>query len=492
MPSGGPKNYLAFDVGAESGRAVLARVTGEMIAIEEVHRFPNQPLQQSGSLHWDVKRLWADVRKALSKVDCELQGIGVDTWGVDYALLDEAGELVENPYHYRDSRTRGIPEEVFERVSKREIYSLTGIQFMPINTLYQLCAENKRTPEILGRAKRMVMMPDLLHYWMTGNAVCEFTNASTTQMVNATTRTWDSGLLERVGLPSSLPAPIVEPGTLVGKLLPNIGATRIAGTPVIAPATHDTGSAVAAIAAREGTAFISSGTWSLVGMEVDAPVASPDALQMNFSNEGGVNGTTRLLKNVMGLWMLRCCRECWSQSGNESDYEQLTQHAFGEPAFAHLVDPDDESFLAPENMCAAIDEFCVRTHQPKPATPARYTRTILESLALKYSRVIGELEHLTGERIEQIRIIGGGSKNRLLNQFTADATGRRVLAGPVEATALGNAAVQILATGAAASLKQVRAMIERSFPVEIFEPRDTDRWTKAAERFQHYRDTVYA
>jgi rhamnulokinase len=338
----------------------------------------------------------------------------------------------------------------------------------------------------------MVMMPDLLHYWMTGNAVCEFTNASTTQMVNASARTWDSGLLERVGLPSSLPAPIVEPGTLVGKLLPNVGAARIAGTPVIAPATHDTGSAVAAIAAREGTAFISSGTWSLVGMEVDAPVASPDALQMNFSNEGGVNGTTRLLKNVMGLWMLRCCRECWSRSGNGSDYEQLTQGASGEPAFAHLVDPDDGSFLAPENMCAAIDEFCTRTHQPKPVTPARYTRTILESLALKYSRVIGELEHLTGEHIEQIRIIGGGSKNRLLNQFTADATGRRVLAGPVEATALGNAAVQILATGAAASLKQVRAMIERSFPVEIFEPRDTDRWSKAAQRFQHYRETVYA
>lgn len=492
MPSGGPKNYLAFDIGAESGRAVLARLRGETIAIEEVHRFPNQPLQKSGSLHWDVKWLWDAIRKALSKVDCELQGVGVDTWGVDYALLDDAGELVENPYHYRDSRTRGIPEEVFEKVSKREIYSITGIQFMPINTLYQLFAEKKRTPEALSKAKRMVMMPDLLHYWMTGNAVCEFTNASTTQMVNAITRTWDSGLLEGVGLPSSLPAPIVEPGTLVGNLLPNVGTARIAGTPVIAPATHDTGSAVAAIAAREGTAFISSGTWSLVGIEVDAPVASPEALQMNFSNEGGVNGTTRLLKNVMGLWMLRCCRECWSQSGNESNYEQLTQCASGEPAFANLVDPDDESFLAPKNMCVAIDEFCTRTHQPKPVTPAGYTRTILESLALKYSRVIAELEQLTGDRIEQIRIIGGGSKNRLLNQFTADATGRRVLAGPVEATALGNAAVQILATGAAASLKQVRAMIERSFPVEIFEPRDTDRWTKAAERFQHYRDTVYA
>ncbi len=492
MPSGHSKNYLAFDIGAESGRAVLARLTGETIAIEEVHRFPNQPLQEPRSLRWDVKKLWQEVRTAFSKLDCGLEGVGVDTWGVDYALLDGAGELVEHPYHYRDSRTRGIREKVFKKVSKSDIYSITGIQFMAINTLYQLFAEKLQTPEVLSRAKRLVMIPDLFHYWMTGNAVCEFTNASTTQMVNAVSRTWDSLLLDRVGLPSSLRAPIIEPGTVVGKLLPNVGGAKMADTPVIAPATHDTGSAVAAIAAREGTAFISSGTWSLVGTEVDAPVLSADALQMNFSNEGGVTGTTRLLKNVMGLWMLRCCRECWSQSGNESDYEQLIQRASGEPAFAHLVDPNDESFLAPENMCVAIDEFCVRTHQPKPANPARYTRTILESLALKYRTVIGELEHLTGERIEQIRIIGGGSKNRLLNQFTADATSRRVLAGPVEATALGNAAVQILATNEVTSLKEVRAMIERSFPLEIFEPRDTDRWTKAAERFQHYRETVYA
>lgn len=492
MRSGRSKNYLAFDIGAESGRALLTRLTGETIAIEEVHRFPNRPLQETGSLRWDVKKLWQEIRMAFSKLDCGLEGVGVDTWGVDYALLDGAGELVERPHHYRDSRTRGIPEEVFKKVSKSDIYSITGIQFMAINTLYQLFAEKQQTPKVLSRAKRLVMIPDLFHYWMTGNAVCEFTNASTTQMVNAVSRTWDSLLLNRLGLPSSLPAPIIEPGNVVGKLLPNVGGAKMADTPVIAPATHDTGSAVAAIAAREGTAFISSGTWSLVGTEVDAPVLSADALQMNFSNEGGVTSTTRLLKNVMGLWMLRCCRECWSQSGNESDYEQLIRRASAEPAFAHLVDPNDESFLAPENMCVAIDEFCVRTHQPKPANPARYTRTILESLALKYQTVIGELEHLTGERIEQIRIIGGGSRNRLLNQFTANATGRRVLAGPIEATALGNAAVQILATNEVPSLKEVRAVIERSFPVEIFEPRDTDRWAKAAERFQHYRETVYA
>ena len=491
MPNGRSKNYLAFDIGAESGRAVLARVAGGTVAIEEVHRFPNQPIQESGSLRWDVKRLWDEIRTAFSKIHCELEGVGVDTWGVDYALLDGHGELVENPYHYRDSRTRGIPEEVFDRVSRREIYSITGVQFMPINTLYQLFSEKKRTPEVLSRAKRLVMIPDLFHYWMTGRAVCEFTNASTTQMVNAITRTWDSELLDRVELPSSLPVPIIEPGTVVGKMLSIAGAPKLADTPVIAPATHDTGSAVAAIAAREGTAFISSGTWSLVGTEVDAPVLSAHALQMNFSNEGGVNGTTRLLKNVMGLWMLRCCRESWSQSGNQHDYDQLIGQAAAEPAFAHLVDPDDESFLAPAEMCTAIDEFCTRTHQPEPATPGGYTRAILESLALKYRCVIEEVEHLTGERIEQIRVMGGGSRNRLLNQFTADATGRRVLAGPVEATALGNAAVQILATNEVTSLKEVRAMIERSFPLEIFEPRDSDRWTKAAKRFQQYRE-VYA
>lgn len=492
MPSADlSKNYLAFDIGAESGRAVVARLTGQTLAIEEIHRFPNRPLQRGGSTRWDVKRLWAEMRRALAMIDCRLDGIGVDTWGVDYALLDERGELVEDPYHYRDLRTRSISEEAFRKVSKDEIYSVTGIQFMSINTLYQLFAAKTRT-NVLGRAKRLVMIPDLFHYWMTGNAVCEFTNASTTQMVNAATRNWDTSLMERLGLPSSLPAPIVEPGTVLGKLLPDSGTPTLTGTSVIAPATHDTGSAVAAIAAREGTAFISSGTWSLVGTEVDAPVLSSEALRMNFSNEGGVNGTTRLLKNVMGLWMLRCCREAWSRAGKDSDYAHLMKLAEAEPAFSHFVDPDDESFLAPANMCAAIDEFCARTHQPKPASPARYTRAVLESLAMRYRQVIEELERVTHERIEQIRIFGGGSQNRLLNQFTADATGRPVLAGPVEATALGNAAVQILASAQTTSLREIRAMIERSFPVEIFKPRDSDRWVKAAERFQQYRDIVYA
>jgi rhamnulokinase len=494
MPSdNAAKSYLAFDIGAESGRAVLARLNSGTLQTEELHRFANKPVQHPGSLHWDVDRLWQEMRTALAQLgERRLEGIGVDTWGVDYALLGERGELLESPYHYRDLRTHGVMDEVFKLVPKEEIYSITGVQFLPFNTLYQLFATKLRNPRVLSAAWRMVMIPDLFHYWMTGKAVCEFTNATTTQMANAVTRTWAAGLLNRLGLPLGVAGRIVEPGTIIGTLLPEAAGTALAGTAVIAPASHDTGSAVAAISAREGTAFISSGTWSLVGTETDSPILSNDAMRLNFSNEGGVNGTTRLLKNVMGLWMLRCCRERWLAQGAEHDYSELMTLAAAEPAFRHLVDPDDESFLAPPDMCAAIDRFCTRTHQPCPGTPAAYARTILESLALTYRRVIQELGRVTNRQIEEIRIIGGGSKNQLLNQLTADATGKRVLAGPVEATALGNVAVQILATGEAASLQEVRAIIEGSFPMEAFEPRETEKWTKQAERLQQYSETVYA
>lgn len=494
MPNdNGGKSYCAFDIGAESGRAVLARLHSGTLQIEGVHRFANKPLQHSGSLHWDVGRLWQEMRTALSQLgQRRLEGIGVDTWGVDYALLSERGELLELPYHYRDSRTHGVMDEVFRVVPKKEIYSVTGIQFLPFNTLYQLFATKLTNPRILESAWRMVMIPDLFHYWMTGNAVCEFTNATTTQMANAVSRSWATGLVDRLGLPSAVLGPIVEPGSIIGPLLREAAGTALVGTAVIAPASHDTGSAVAAISAREGTAFISSGTWSLVGTETDSPVLSADAMGLNFSNEGGLNGTTRLLKNVMGLWMLRCCRERWAALGAQHDYHELMTLAGGEPAFRHLVNPDDESFLSPPDMCAAIDRFCARTHQPLPKTPAAYTRAVLESLALTYRRVIQELGRVTNRQIEQIRIIGGGAKNHLLNQLTADATGKRVLAGPVEATALGNVAAQILATGEAASLREVRTMIERSFPVEIFEPRATEKWAQQAERLQHYAETVYA
>jgi rhamnulokinase len=488
------KPYLAFDFGAESGRAVLARLHSGILTTEEIHRFRNEPVEYGGSLHWDVARLWFELRKALTCVErTEIAGIGVDAWGVDYALLGEHGQLLQNPYHYRDHRTEGVMDDVFRKVYKQDIYQATGIQFMPINTLYQLYAAQRDTPSIVAAATRLVTIPDLFNYWLTGNAVCEFTNATTTQFVDPVGRRWAIDLLQKLGLNSRILAPIVEPGSLVGTLLPSIAQnSSLRGTPIIAPACHDTGSAVAAITARDGTAFLSSGTWSLIGTELDSPVITPQALRLNFTNEGGVNGTTRLLKNVMGLWMLQGCRKGWSARGQHIEYGELIDIAGREPAFAHLVDPDDEAFLRPTDMLAAIDEFCRKTHQPKPATPGAYVRCVLESLALKYRLVLRSLEELSGKRIDQIRVIGGGSKNRLLNQFTADATGKKVLAGPIEATALGNIGIQILATGEASSLQDVRAIIDRSFSTEVFHPLGTDKWERHRERFEQYCEMTYA
>lgn len=486
--------YLAFDFGAQSGRAVLAHLQSGILTTEELHRFANEPVEYGGSLHWDMPRLWFEVRKALAQLgEVELAGIGVDAWGVDYGLLGERGELLQNPYHYRDGRTEGVMEQVFEKVPREEIYQATGIQFMPINTLYQLFAAQRQTPKLLAAAKHLLTIPDLFNYWLTGNAVCEFTNATTTQLVDPAKRTWVTGLMDRLELPASLPAQIVEPGSIVGRLLPDIaGISSLSGTTVIAPACHDTGSAVAAISARDGTAFLSSGTWSLLGIEVDAPVITPDTLRMNFTNEGGVNGTTRLLKNVMGLWMLQGYRQSLTGQGQCYEYRELMELAARETSFCHLVDPDDESFLRAPDMLAAIDQFCGRTHQPVPQRPGTYVRAVLESLAFKYRLVLRNLEYVSGRRIEQLHVIGGGSKNRLLNQLTADATGRCLLAGPAEATALGNIGVQILATGGATSLQEVRAIIDRSFPIEVFEPRETDKWDQHAERFEQYCGTVYA
>ena len=491
---GQQKSYLAFDFGAQSGRAVLAHLQSGILTTEEVHRFPNEPVEYGGALHWDMPRLWLEVRRALSRLgEVELAGIGVDAWGVDYALLGERGALLQNPYHYRDRRTEGIMEEVLRTIGKEQIYNATGIQFMPINTLYQLLAARRLTPQLLAAAKSLLTIPDLFNYWLTGNAVCEFTNATTTQMVDPVKHTWAVSLMRRLDLPASLPAPIVEPGTILGTLLPDIaGDSSLAGASVIAPACHDTGSAVAAISARDGTAFLSSGTWSLLGTELDSPVITSEALRMNFTNEGGVNGTTRLLKNVMGLWMLQGCRQSWTGQGRAYDFRELIELAIREPSFRCLVDPDDESFLRPANMLVAINRFCTRTHQPIPQEPGTYVRTVLESLAYKYRLVLRNLEHVSGKPIGQIRIIGGGSRNRLLNQLTADATGRKVLAGPAEATALGNLAMQILATGEASSLQEVRAIVDRSFPTEVFEPLETDKWNQHAERFEQYCGSIYA
>ena len=489
------KPYLAIDLGAESGRAILVHLQSGVLTTQEIRRFKNEPVEYGGSLHWDVPRLWWELCQAFSGLQqVQLAGIGVDAWGVDYALLGEKGELLQNPYHYRDARTAGVMREVFRKVPKEEIYWATGIQFMPINTLYQLFAVARETPSLLESARKLITIPDLFHYWLTGNAVCEFTIATTTQLVNPRTRTWAKELIEHLGLPMHIWSEIVEPGTYLGKLLPSIARdSALRDTPVIAPAAHDTGSAVAAISASEGTAFLSSGTWSLLGTEVDEPIVTPEALRLNFTNEGGVQGTTRLLKNVLGLWMLQCCTRNWSaQAGHRYDHSELMESAACQESFCSLVDPDHESFLRAVDMPGTIAQFCSRTQQPTPKSPAGYVRAILESLAFKYRLVLSSLEKLTGKRVERIRVIGGGAKNRLLNQLTADATAKTVLAGPAEATALGNVAMQILATGAATSLQEVRAIIDRSYPAEVFEPLDTESWNRQAERFEHYCEAMYA
>ena len=479
--------FLAFDLGAESGRAIVGRLRSGVLDIREIHRFPNEPVRQNGSLQWDILRLWYEIRKALDKAaGTGLESIGVDTWGCDYALVGEQGELVQNPYHYRDRRTDGVMDAVCERVTADEIYSVTGIQFLAFNTLFQLYAACQRTPRLIDAASTFLTVPDLFNYWLTGRLACEYTNATTTQFVDARTRSWATGLLTQLEIPTRLLPPIIEAGHVVGQLGADACAV-LAGTPVVAPACHDTGSAVASIEGGGARAFLSSGTWSLLGTEVPAPIITARSRELNFTNEGGVCGTTRLLKNIGGMWLLQACRRKWAAEGQDFGYDDLLTAA-QDPrhAFQALFDPDHGSFLHPPDMVSAIADYCRDTGQDEPDTPAAITRAILESLAFKYRYVIEAMGELTGQRIQEIQIVGGGSRNRLLNQYTADATGCTVLAGPIEATALGNIAMQMVGTGAVSSLAEARRIIERSFPVERFEPSNRERWDAHYPRFQEY------
>jgi rhamnulokinase len=485
--------YLAFDLGAESGRAVLGRLQADNLTIEELHRFANEPVQYNGELHWDMPRLYFEIQKglarAVSTAGPRLSGIGLDTWGVDYALLGENGALLENPFHYRDSRTSGMVERVCALVSREEIYHQTGIQFMEFNTLYQLYAGFQKTPKLYGLAEKLLMVPDLLNFWLTGGPSCEFTIATTTQFYNPRQQGWATELLQKLGLPTHFLLPLVQPGTVVGRLAAPLASETGAGAvPVIAPACHDTGSAFSAVPSAEESVFISSGTWSVMGAEVTQPVINPAALRLNFTNEGGVCGTFRLSKNVMGLWLLQGCRREWRSRGRDWSYGELVQLARAKPGWRSLVDPDHASFQRFASMPEAIARFCRMTEQPEPEDAAAYTRAILESLALKYRYVLEALEQLTGKAGKEIHIVGGGAKNQLLNQLTADATGCRVFAGPTEATALGNIGMQMLGTGAAGSLAEVREVIARSYPPEVYEPRETGKWQEVYKRFKEYCD----
>jgi rhamnulokinase len=480
-------HFLAFDLGAESGRAILGTLRGGVLGVREIHRFVNEPVRQNGSLQWDILHLWQEMRHALElNAGTRLESVGVDSWGVDYALIGERGNMLENPYHYRDRRTTGAMEAVFERVSRDRIYAVTGIQFLPINTIYQLYAACRATPSLVDAARALVTIPDLLNYWLTGELTAEYTVATTTQFIDARTRTWARRMLEEIGLPTRLLQRLVEPGTIIGALKPSVSST-CAGAPVVAPGCHDTASAVASVSAAGTIAFLSSGTWSLLGTEVDEPIITGRALELNFTNEGGVCGTTRLLKNIGGLWLLQSCRRHWRSQGHDLPYEELVAGAADEPlAFRSLIDPDYAPFLNPVNMPATIAAYCRMTGQPEPETPTAFARAILESLAFKYRSVLESLEELTGRRFDEIRIVGGGARNRLLKQWTADATGRAVSAGPAEATALGNISLQMIATGAVGSLSEARALIDRSFPVERFEPLAAEQWDAEYRRFQHY------
>lgn len=478
--------FIAIDLGAESGRCMAGSFDGDRIRLQEVKRFPNGPVRVAGHLHWDVLRLFEEIKgglRACAALGGEVAGIGLDSWGVDFALLDRHDALVGNPYHYRDRRTEGMLAEAFRRVTKQEIYRRTGIQFMPINTLYQLLSMVVCKDPALEVAQTLLMIPDLFNFWLCGTKGCEFTDATTTQCYDPTAGDWAWDLLERLSIPQRIFPRVIPPATVLDALRDEVAEeTGLGRVPVIAPACHDTAAAVAAVpAAGPDFAYIISGTWSLVGVEVRAPILSDAAMQANFANEGGVCGTYRFLKNVMGLWLLQECRRVWAQD-RPVTYEELIELARRAPPFGPIVDPDDERFLRPTDMLAAIRSACEETGQPVPDTRGAVVRCILESLAVKYRWVVERLEAITGRPIRVIHIVGGGSRNELLCQLTADATGRPVYAGPAEATALGNALVQAMALGRLGGLDDIRAVVRRSVQVALYEPHPDPRWEEAAER----------
>jgi rhamnulokinase len=487
--------YLAIDLGAESGRVIAGLFDGVRIRLDEVHRFRNGPVPVAGTRRWDVLRLWSDILDGLGKAahtyGPAIGSIGVDTWGVDYVLLNRRNELLGQPYNYRDPRTTGLMAHAFTRVPRREIFARTGVQFMEINSLYQLLAMHLQDPELLAQADRLLMIPDFFHWLLCGSRVGEFTNATTTQFFDAAARDWAHDLLAQFSVPSHMLPPVVSPGTQLGALREEVSQlTGLSRLPVVAPATHDTGAAVAAVpttgAGRANWAYISSGTWSLIGVEVQQAILTDAALEQNVTNEGGVDGTYRLLKNVMGLWLVQECRRTFERRGRSLDYEETTRLAAAAAPFRSLVDPNDSVFLSPEDMVVAIQDWCRGHGQPAPETEGQLIRCALESLALKYRQVLRGIEALTGERVEVLHVVGGGSKNELLNQFTADACGIPVIAGPTEATALGNVLLQARAAGEIGTLVDLRDVVRRSSELRTFEPQRRSDWDAAYERFRNF------
>ena len=487
--------YLAIDMGASSGRVLAGCFDGRRLRLEEVHRFENGAVALGPSLHWNVLGLWNEMqtglRRAAAQYGHRIRSVGVDTWGVDFALLGRGDVLLGNPHCYRDRRTDGVMDRTLERVSRASIFARTGLQFMGINTLYQLIAMREQSSPLLDMAQSFLMIPDFFHWLLSGVKANEMTNASTTQFFNPTTCDWARDLLEEVGVPTHLLGPLVEPGTVLGPITQDVAAaTGLAGVRVITPGTHDTASAVVAVPARSQAGakpdwcYISSGTWSLMGIESPVPILNDACRSLNFTNEGGIDHTSRVLKNITGLWLLQECRRVWNQQGKSYDWETLNRLSAEAPPLTHTIDPDDASFQVPGNMPEAIAAYCRRTGQHIPESDGAIVRAAWEGIALRYRYVLESLESLGGQRLETIHMVGGGTQNRQLCQATADACGRRVVAGPIEATALGNIVVQLIAAGQIGSLAEGRALIGASFPTQEYHPQpgSSSAWDAAYAR----------
>jgi rhamnulokinase len=487
------KAYLAVDLGASSGRVLAGLFDGHDLDLEEVHRFTNGPVSVNGRLYWRTFELWANIlaglREAGRRYGSSVVSVGVDTWGVDFGLLDRNGELLGAPVAYRDARTQGGLERAFAIVPREEIFAETGLQFMELNSLYQLLGAKESGSPPLEQAGRLLFMPDLFHWMLTGVSANELTIASTSQIYNPQVGGWSAKLIEKFGLPHEIFGEILPPGSTLGPLLKHVAdETGLKNVNVVLPGSHDTASAVLAVpaATRSGWCYISSGTWSLMGLETPAPVVNEQCSKWNFTNEGGVAGTTRLLKNISGLWLVQECQRIWKSQGQDYNWEGLTRLAADAAPLRSAFNPDDPRLGAPTDMPAQIAALCREAGEPIPTDHGEILRAALESLALRYRQVLGMLEQLGGAPIEQIHIVGGGTQNHLLCQMAADACGRPVLAGPIEATAIGNVMMQAIADGAVADVAEARDVIRKSFDMVEYQPKQDDRWAQAAERFAKF------
>ncbi len=480
---------LAIDLGASSGRGIVGSFDGEKLTLRENHRFSNDPVITNGRMYWDILRIFHEIKQSITKTVLEgdnVRTIGIDTWGVDYALMDKFGRMLANPTHYRDTRTDGITDHFAKTVSLEELYRVGGIQCLNFNTIFQLAADLRDDPKAFENAERMLNIPDLLNYFLTGKMANEYTILSTGAILDAAKRDYAFDLTDKLGIPRRLFGEVVQPGYKVGKLLPQVlEETGKTDAEVITVASHDTASAVIAVPTQEKDfIYISSGTWSLMGTELAQPLISEQSRALNFTNEGGAMGTIRFLKNIMGLWLIQESRRQWRREGNEYSFAQMETWAKECKPLRSLIDPDDASFGVPGNMPERVREFCRKTGQPVPETVGEVVRCIYESLALKYRKTAESIEKLMGRNAKVIHVVGGGTKDRFLSQMTADACGIPVAAGPEEATAIGNLMMQAIAAGEVKDLSQAREIIAASFELKHYEPTaDRAMWDEAYERF---------